>query len=386
MLAWIKAHSKYVTYFLLGAALIVLYKTFDNLNGLLSGIKYVLSAFTPFIFAFVVAYLLNIPVKRIKGFIDSKAKNKYLKKYSGALSILFVYVIFIALIIVIIGSIIPAITKDLMDILGNMDIYARNIVDFVNNLGFAKNNGIALRELDFEKSMNNILDKFLSIDALSYTKTITTGIASFASGFMNVFIGLIASVYMLIDKDRILRAISRCAGIFGKGGRTEAFIGYWSRVNEIFTQYIYSRLICCGVMAVACTLLLVIMGEKYAVLLGIFIGFMDLIPYFGSIISWFVGFAVMAISGGWPHAIWTSVIILVMQQIDGNVLAPRVMSSRLEIRPLAIIIAVSVGGTLFGFAGMILSVPVVTIIKAAVNEFIEERTIAQEGKETEDDE
>lgn len=385
MLAWIKAHSKYVTYFLLGAALIVLYKTFDNLSGLFSGVKYVFSAFAPFVFAFVVAYLLNIPAKRIKSFIDEKVKNRHLKKHSGAVSIALVYVIFIALIVVIISSIIPAITKDLVDIISNMDVYAQNVVDFVNNLGIAKNNGFALRELDFEKSMSSILDKFLSIEALSYTKTITTGIASFASGFMNIFIGLIASVYMLIDKDRILRAISRYAKVFGKDGRAEAFIGYWSRVNEIFTQYIYSRLICCVVMAVACTLLLVIMGEKYAVLLGIFIGFMDLIPYFGSIISWFVGLAVMAISGGWPHAIWTSAIILVMQQLDGNVLAPRVMSSRLEIRPLAIIVAVSVGGTLFGFVGMILSVPVVTIIKAAVNEFIEEKTISEKEKDTGND-
>lgn len=370
MLKWLKAHTIWVKYFLLGTALIAVYKTFDNLDGLWSGIRFVLSALTPFIFAFVIAYMLNIPTVRIKALIDKKAKNPFIKKYSNPLSIAGVYVIFISVIVLIIGSVIPAITKEIADILGNIDVYAKNIEDFVNNIDFLKTRGIGIKNIDFELWLTNIFDKFLSADMLNYTKSITSGIAS---GFMNVFIGLIASVYMLIDKERILKSVKRLAGIFKKDKGADSFLLGFSRVNEVFTQYIYSRLTCCVVMAIACTLVLVIMGEKYALLLGIFIGFMDLIPYFGSIISWFAGFFVMAISGGFSHAIWTSLVILVLQQLDGNVLAPRVMSSRLEIRPLAIIIAVSVGGSLFGFVGMFLSVPVVTILKAVLSETIKEK-------------
>lgn len=371
MLKWLREHSKWATNFLLGAALIIVYKTFDSLSALWRGVEFVFSTLEPFILAFIVAYLLNIPVRKLKNFLETKGKHSIVKKYANAISIAFVYVVFIAFAIIIISSIIPAILGDLVDIYDNMPKYAGEIVTFLNSFETVEKLGIKPETL--AEQLNVIVESIFSLDIIGYTKTLATGIVSFTSSLMNVFIGLIASIYMLIDKDRILKSIKKLANIFNTDGKATAFISYWSRVNEIFTQYIYSRLTCCVVMAVACSVILLIMGEKYALLLGIFIGFMDIIPYFGSIISWVVGLAVMTISGGWAHGLICSAIMLVMQQLDGNVLAPRVTSTRLEIRPLVIIMAVSIGGGLFGFAGMLISVPVVAILRAIGMEFLEEK-------------
>ena len=373
MLEWLKKNSKWATYFLLGAALIAVYKTFDSLGSLWSGILYIFSAFKPFVFAFVVAYMLNIPVKKLNVFFDKQTKGKNINKYTNAISIAAVYIIFIAVIVLLMSAIIPAIAKDMAEFAQNISAYSQNLAGMINNLSISERFGIELEAIDLSKQLDGIFNRFMSLDYGNGIKTITTGIASFASGLMDVFIGLIASVYMLIDKDRIINGVKRLANIFYPGRDADSFIEHWSRVNSVFTQYIYSRLTCCVVMAVLCSIILLIMGEKYALLLGIFIGVMDLIPYFGSIISWVVGFLVMAISGGWAHTLWASAVILLMQQFDGNILAPRVMGERLEIRPLTIIIAVSVGGTLFGFAGMVLSVPIVAILRTIFNEMIEER-------------
>ena len=110
MFDWIRKYSKWVTYFLLGASLIAVYKTFDSLDFLWSAMSRLVIAVIPFIIAFVIAYMLNIPTVRIKALIDKKAKNPFIKKYSNALSIAGVYVIFISVIVLIIGSVIPAIT------------------------------------------------------------------------------------------------------------------------------------------------------------------------------------------------------------------------------------------------------------------------------------
>ncbi len=371
MLKWIKEHSKWATNFLLGAALIAVYKTFDSLGALWQGIAYIFSALKPFIIAFVVAYMLNIPVRKLKDALDDKSKHPFIKKHSNGISIAFVYVVFIAFVILFIGSVIPAIINDLADIYENIPRYAGDIVTFLN--GFDAMEKFGLTSEFMTEQLNKIVEGILSIDFVSYTKTVASGIASFTSSLVNVFIGIIASVYMLLDKDRILNSIKRIANLFNHDGKATAFIDHWSRVNEIFTQYIYSRLTCCLVMGVLSSLILLIMGEKYALLLGIFIGFMDIIPYFGSLISWIVGFVVMSISGGIGHGIWCSVVMLLLQQFDGNILAPKVTSSRLEIRPLAIIIAVSLGGSLFGFAGMLISVPVVAIIRAIIGELLEDK-------------
>ena len=108
---------------------------------------------------------------------------------------------------------------------------------------------------------------------------------------------------------------------------------------------------------------------------------MDLIPYFGSIISWVVGLVIMLISGGFSHAIWCSLMVLILQQIDGNVIAPKLTSDRLEVRPLAVIIAVSVGGSLFGFVGMLISVPVVAILKAILSEILDSKLLESDEDE-----
>lgn len=382
MFDWLKKHSKWATYFILGTALIAVYKTFDSISALWSVVRTVFSAIMPFIIAFVIAYMLNIPTRKLKSLLENKVKWKFANKYANGLSVAIVYVIFIAALIWLVGTIVPALLGDFLEIYQNIPQYAQEIVGFANKSEIAQKIGFQPEALDLSTQLSKFVEDLLSSDIMKNgIKTITSGVWSFASGFMDFFIALIASVYMLLDKDRIVKAIYRLASKFNSDGKTDAFIRRWSNVNEIFTQYVYSRLTCCVVMAVACTLVLAIMGEKYALLLGIFIGFMDIIPYFGSIISWVVGLLVMVISGGWGHGIWCSVVILIMQQLDGNVLAPKVTGDRLEIRPLTIIIAVSVGGSLFGFAGMLISVPVVAILRAILTEFIDEKVSEPEEKE-----
>lgn len=368
MLNWLKKYSKWATYFILGAALIAVYKTFDSISALWSGVIGVCSAFKPFAIAFVAAYLLNIPTKKLKDFLERKIKSDFVVKHANGISVAVTYVVFIFVVIWLIGSIVPALFGDFYDIYQNLPQYAQEITDVANNSEIARKIGFRPQSLDLSKYVS---DNLFSSDIMKNgIKAFTSGIWSFASGFMDIFIAMIASVYMLLDKERILRAVYRLVGKLG-GVKADLFLKHCSNVNEIFTQYIYSRLTCCVVMAVVCTLILALMGEKYALLLGFFIGFMDLIPYFGSIISWAVGLLVMSVSGGLSHGIWCSAAMLVMQQIDGNILAPKVTGARLEVRPLTIIIAVSVGGSLFGFPGMLLSVPVVVVIRAILTEFID---------------
>lgn len=379
MQSWFKKNSKWAKYFILGAALIIVYKTFDNLSSVVAGILHIFMAIKPFLIAFVIAYMLNIPTKKLSGLLGGKVKNKFINKHSNAISIATVYILAFVTVGLVIGSVIPAIMNELIDVYEHIPQYAGEIADFVNNFEPARSLGFT--EEFLTSRLNGFVEKIISIDVVGYTKTLATGIVSVTSVVLNVFIAIIASVYMLIDKDRIINGIKKWSGKLKSGRNIDLAIDRWSAVNDIFTQYIYSRLICCSVMAVACTLVLGIMGEKYAVLLGIFIGFMDIIPYFGSIISWVAGLLIMAISGGWGHAIWCSAIILVLQQIDGNILAPKVTGSRLEIRPLTIIIAVSVGGTLFGFLGMLLSVPVVAIARLILTEILEDK-IEKDDKNT----
>ncbi len=367
MLNSLKKYSKWVTIFVLGVALIAVYKTFDSFSVILAALARVLDASKPFIFAFAIAYILNIPAKKTEGLLRKKVNITYVKKHAHGISVAIAFVLFAAFVFVMLSSLLPAIYKSLLDMADNIPKFVITTSDFVADINsYLEHFGISV---DLSGLVTGVSGWFNS-KAMSELAKYAQGLVSVTSGIVKVFIALIASVYMLLEKKHIVRALKRIVRLFAKREKSGMIIARFKVINEIFMQYLYSRFTCCIVMAVLSTLILTLMGAKYALLLGVFVGFMDLVPYFGSIISWVVSAIVMAISDGALSAVWCSVVMLVLQQFDGNILAPRVMGKRLEIRPLAIIIAVSVGGSLFGFVGMVISVPVVAIIKTITVEYM----------------
>ena len=111
------------------------------------------------------------------------------------------------------------------------------------------------------------------------------------------------------------------------------------------------------------------------------IGLFNLIPYFGAIVgSCFAGI-ITVFTGGWPQALWLGFWALVVQQIDGNIINPRILGSHLKISPILVIFAVTVGGAYFGVIGMFLGVPTLALIKIIVNDTIEEKIVEKESQE-----
>lgn len=366
MLDWLKKNSKYVSLFILGVALIVVYKTFDNLKNIFSVFGIIIEAVKPFVIAFVIAYLLNIPSRKLGSVIKNRAKNKWLRNHSHGISIAVSYTLFLLLVMVVIGSIVPAIYKNIMEMYSNLPIFIDTVLHTIMKLP-------GIEKLELNLTTVDVLSKIYSSFDITALGKYASGFMSFTSQLLDIVIALIASIYALLDKERILKSIHRLVDLFWTRSQSNAFFAGSSRVNIIFTKYLYSRLICCVVMAVVCSVVLGIMGEPYALILGIFIGFMDLIPYFGSIISWVVCAIFMAVSGGIFHSVWCSAAMLVLQTLDGNVLAPKVTGDQLEIRPLLVIISVSVGGTLFGFLGMVVSVPIIAVLRAIIGEYLAAR-------------
>ena len=116
-----------------------------------------------------------------------------------------------------------------------------------------------------------------------------------------------------------------------------------------------------------------ILGIKYAVLLGFMIGLFNLIPYIGAIIAIVIATVITLLTGGISQAIWMLVVVTILQQIDANIINPKIVGDSLEISPLLVILAVTVGGAYFGIIGMFLAVPIIAILKVLIEDFIEYR-------------
>lgn len=373
----LKKYSKWVAAFIFAVAVITVYKTYDNLSDITKFIGIIFSAMAPFFGAFILAYILNLPAVKIRSLL-LKTKSKYIHQHSHGISILLAYLIALGIVTWFISSLIPMIYKNILDLYNNIPTYLDIIMRYINNLEIVQK--LFHGEFIGDNVRNAIYGIFNSVDITEFRKY-AQGVFDITSGLISVFIAVIASIYMLLDKSRISDGLIRVASILWGENKAIAIKNYASNINKIFTSFIYSRLICSIIMAVVCSLALSLLRVKYAVVLGIFIGAMDMIPYFGSIISSVLASIITVLTGGLFKGLYTAVILLVLQQLDGNLLAPKIMENSLEIRPLWIIFAVSVGGTLFGFMGMLLSVPILAILRSVASDFLEYKQSKQAAKE-----
>ena len=118
---------------------------------------------------------------------------------------------------------------------------------------------------------------------------------------------------------------------------------------------------------------MIIMKIQYAALLGFLIGLFNLIPFFGAIVAVTIAIFITFCTGGLGQAIWLAIVIIILQQIDANIINPKIVGDSLKINPILVILAVTLGGAYFGIVGMFLSVPIIAVIKIIIEDFIEYR-------------
>lgn len=350
--------------FLLVVLLLIIYKSIDNLSAVGDFFAMLFGAIKPFVIAFLIAYILNMPRRNIQGLLE-KTKIKYFVAHSKGISILLVYLLAVVIITISVRTIVPAIYENCLDLYKNAPEYMEKIMVYINGWLDRFN----LNIISLENVTTAILNYIKNIDVTEFSKY-AQGVINLTAGLMNTFISIIASIYMLIDYERIIKVIKYILAIFTSNEKAKKTCEYFKKVNDIFSKYIYCKIIEALIVGALSTVILFILKVKYPLMLGFFIAFLNLIPYFGSIISSIFVVLITLVTGGIFQAIWTAVALLVLEQIDGNFIGPKIMNNILDIRPLWVIIAVTVFGKLFGVVGMLISVPVLVVIKMMTKEFI----------------
>ena len=206
----------------------------------------------------------------------------------------------------------------------------------------------------------------------------------FAGGVFSLIMGLVISLYILLDRERIGNFFIRLnAAVFKREKRKNAVIKYLSQINRVLFTFIASKGIDSLINFAVATTVLLIFGVPYALLLGLIAGAFNFIPYIGSIISAFIISAIALITTDLRTGLYVMICLLIFNQLDGNYIEPRIMKSSLKVSPILVIIAVVIGGAYFNIVGMFLAVPVAVIIKQILNEYI---TSAELEKAKADDE
>lgn len=359
--------KKWLYWFSLAVAVIVIYKFLDNFTAIGEFLSNLIGILMPFIMGILIAYILYIPCKKIEECFKN-TKLKILKKKSRTLSIFTCYLILAIILFILINVILPPIIVSVGDLLNNLPGYYSGLTNFVNSLP----EDATLQKLNLQEIINQIssidLAKYLSIESItSYIK----GAISVASGIFDVFVTLIISIYTLAEREKILGFLKRVGLALFKEDTYKVVSKYFKRTNEIFFNFISGQIIDAVIVGVITTIAMAIMKVKYAALLGFMIGLFNLIPFFGAIVAVAIAIFITICTGGISKAIWLAIVVIILQQIDANIINPKILGDKLKISPILVIFSVAFAGAYFGVLGMFLAVPVIAMLKLIINDYLE---------------
>ena len=366
----IKSHwHAWIFYVTVGLVLIIVYKLLDSIGGLISGVKGLFSILTPFFAGLLIAYLLYIPESKIEK-LFKKSKKKFIRKKYRNFGILTSYIIAILLVLLIIKFIFPVLIDSVNELVSNLQIYYSKIIDTYNEL---PEDSILRSEQVYDtiKEIQNIdFKQYLSMEKITdYIKSVVGA----AQGIFDIFVAIVVSIYILAERDEILGFLKRLSKAIFKE-ETYNYIGkYFYKSNGVFFKFISSQLVDAIVIGVIITIAMNIMGVKYASLLGFTIGLFNMIPYFGAIIAVLIAAVITLITGGISKTILMLIVVIILQQIDANIINPKIVGDSLKISPLIVILSVTIGGAYFGVIGMFLGVPVAGVLKILVNDYIDNK-------------
>ena len=365
-----KIKGKWLYWFTFAILLIFFYKLIDNFGQVSDGFKNLLGILTPFGVGILIAYILYLPCKKFESLFKKAKKVKIISNKARQLSILTVYIIALLLIILVINVILPPIIQSVTDLANNFGGYYETLVTTINDLP----------EDSFWKAevITKIVDEIKHIDFKQIIKIeqitqYAQGAISFAGRIFDIFVAIVVSVYFLNSRSDILRFFRRLTGAIFNKKIYSNIDKYFNRSNEIFFHFLFSQILDAIVVGVITSIAMSIMGIKYAVLLGFMIGLFNLIPYIGAIIAVTIAGIITLLTGGFEQAVWMLVVVIILQQIDANIINPKIVGNSLKINPILVIFEVTVGGAYFGLIGMFLAVPIIAIMKVLIEDFIDYR-------------
>lgn len=366
-----KNFSKWLYWFLLAVAIILVYKFLDNFTAIGEAIGKFFEIISPFLAGGLLGYLLYIPASRIERKI-LKSKNKFIKKKARHLSVLITFILAIIIIIILFNVILPVVTQSVIELVNNFQNYWNIAIERLNELP----EDSILKSEKVTEAINSVGESIKNIDLKQYInpEKITEYVKSVigvASGIFDIFVAIIVSIYLLLGRTQILGFFRKVVAAIADKKTTQKIEEYIQSTNHIFYKFISGQLIDALVVGILVTIAMAIIGVKYAVLLGFMIGLFNIIPYFGAIVAVALSILITLITGGFSQAIVMAIVVIVLQQIDSNIINPKIIGNSLEISPLLVIFSVTVGGAYFGVLGMFLAVPVAAVLKIVVDDWLE---------------
>lgn len=346
--------------------------------------KVLLGILKPFIIGGVIAFILNIPLRVIENKLFKKWNGKFAAKSKRPVSI-FLSILFIVLLInVVILSVAPQLVKTIAELGRTIPVFAERVLVDLEALAkeYPQIQEYVVQlesiEIDWNSLVNNLADFMKSgmTDVLSSTFSVASSIIG---GFMNFFIGLIFALYILGQKEVLASQGKRIMKAYLQPKANSRMLKVFKLLYDNFSNFITGQCLEAVILGSLFVVTMTIFRLPYALLVGVLIAFTALIPIVGAFIGCFVGAFLMLVDDP-KKAVVFLILFLVLQQVEGNLIYPRVVGNKVGLPSIWVLMAVTVGGSLFGIVGMLAFIPLVSTFYALLRENVNERNRKKDAK------
>ena len=379
-----------MTYFLVIAASIVFYFALLRLTNLSDVFAKIITVLKPILYGLVIAYVLNPIVKKVDGILIPRLEKR-MKNQSRANVLSRTAGVFISLVILIMiitglcNMMIPELYKSIRDLVVTLPGQLNDLMAQINTMIHDESTTGTFLKTAMQEGMD-MFQKWLRTDLLEKANelmsSLTVGVFNIVSELFNLLIGLIVSVYVLFSKEVFMRQTKKMVYALLTPHNANLVLHFTKKSNEIFGGFIIGKVIDSAIIGVLCFVGLSLLKMPYVLLVSVIVGVTNVIPFFGPYIG-AIPSAILIFLTNPLQGLYFLIFILVLQQVDGNLIGPKILGNSTGLSAFWVIFAILLGGGLFGFLGMLMGVPtfavIYYIIQMIINHKLERKNLPQES-------
>lgn len=350
---------------------IALLVTLQNFKLVIDGISYIIKLFSPFILGICIAFILNVFMKKIEGkwFIRFK-KYKWWSKLKRPISLLLTVLIVFGLVILLLFLVIPELKNAIEIFINNIPIYEAKSIELANKFNLSVGT-ITDIKTSWSNLWTNVTGYFTdnSKDIIEVTLGLTS---SLFTSITNAILSIVFAIYMLANKENLIRQTKKVIKAYLPKNKMDKLLEVGSISNRVFSNFITGQVLEAIIIGVLCFLGMIIIGLPYALTISVLVGFTALIPVFGAFIGTAIGAVLIFVLSPIDALIFV-IFIIVLQQIEGNLIYPKVVGTSVGLPAIWVLLAIIIGGALYGVFGMLISVPLCSVAYILITKSVNER-------------
>ena len=377
-------NTKYTTIavytFLVICSVILFYLGVSQMGNVFGKLGYIVGVMQPIIMGFILAYLFNFILR----FYENRIlKDKYLRKVKikskRGLGILLTYLTVFLIILLFMEFVFPQLVESIVGLVNDIPGYIDNLGTLINEV---------MEEINLSDNIQNTLNENWN-DFVNYIIKFVTNLipvlgsmlAGVASSIWNIVLGLIVSIYLLIDKEKFIGLFRKVIYAIFPLEHAKNILKLGQRSNETFGKFLSGKILDSFIIGVITFIVLAIFNMPYSLLVSIIVGITNIIPFFGPFIG-AVPSVILILFVSPIKAAWFILIIIIIQQVDGNLIGPKILGNSIGISAFWILFSILVFAKLLGIVGMIIGVPLFAIVYALLKELVENK-LRKKGLKTE---